>query len=310
MNNCHLLHSRLSEKSITRKIFYSQWILLLLLLQPASAHQANKVLRLENDQPLENEIAGNAIHTYQIHLISNQRVSIIVEQLNGDLTVELVTPEGKVINSSSHGERFVKTLATTAPTTGDYRLDIRLKIPQPTPVEYTLVAQVLNGSLPDTANQGEVLYTEGFALWVKGTPDAIRESLRKFEQALSLYEAGGERKEQANMLSMIGNVHTVLGDTRRALDYHQNALQIRQELNDNLGQILSTNNISGVYSTLGDLQKALEYQSQSLALSQRAGDSRAQAITLNNLALIFDKLGDPQKALLYLEQAHEFIKDS
>ncbi len=310
MNKCRLFHSHISEKSIIQKIVFCLFTFPLLLLQPAQAQKPNEVRVLEKDKYIEREIAGEAVHHYQIHLNPNQNASIIIEQLNGDLTVVLVTPEGNKINSNAHGETFVKTLAVTAQTGGDYRLQIRLTTPQSAPVEYSVVSQVIDNSLPNTANEGEKLYKEGFALWVKGTPDSISESLSKFSQALSLYEGVGDRKEQASMLSMIGNVHNVLGDTRRSLDYHKSALQIRRELQDGVGQMLSANNIAGIYSTLGDLQKAIEYQSQSLALSQQASDSRGQAINLNNLAQIFDKLGENEKALVYLEQAYELIKDS
>jgi CHAT domain-containing protein/Tfp pilus assembly protein PilF len=295
---------------ILKKTVFSLFFLSLCLLSSAFAQKPDTLRPLETNRFIAGEITGDAIHRYQIYLNAQQRLSLVIEQLGGDLSIEMIGPEGNKITSHSHGEVFVKTLALTAETSGDYRLEVRLNKPQPTSVKYTLMCQLFNDPMPVTADEGERLYKEGYALWLKGTADSFREALNKFTQALSLYELAANRQEQAGMLSMMGNIHNVLGDARRALDYHKSALQIRRELNDGLGQMMSANNIAGIYSTLGDLQKALEYQSQSLALSQRDGNDRGQAITLNNIALIFNTLGDRQRALIYLEQAHELIKNS
>ncbi len=59
---------------------------------------------------------------------------------------------------------------------------------------------------------------------------------------------------------------------------------------DNLYSTL-LNNIGGTYSALGDKQKALNYYNQALLLRRQAADKVGEAITLNGLGSVYDDLG-------------------
>ena len=94
-----------------------------------------------------------------------------------------------------------------------------------------------------------------------------------------------------------------VGEKEKALDYFNQSLIIRREIDDRRGEAVTLNNIGLVYSALGENQKALEKFIQSLAIRREIRDLKGEGVTLNNIGGAFKRLGDKQKALDYFEQA-------
>ncbi len=160
------------------------------------------------------------------------------------------------------------------------------------------VAQTSKKNL--TAQQA---YQQAKQLYEQGTAAARVQAMKKFEEALALYQTAGDRTSQAPILIYMGKTHSDFGEKQTAQDYYKQALSIYQHLKDKSGQATTLNNIGKIYSELGEKQKALDYYHQALPLRRQIKDKRGEAITLNNIGAIYAFLGEQQKALDYYHQS-------
>src|SRR5262245_3746573 len=62
-------------------------------------------------------------------------------------------------------------------------------------------------------------FSEAVDLQKQGTADSLNDSIEKFQTALSLYQAIGDRSGEAKTLNNIGFVYYLLGDGQEAFDY-------------------------------------------------------------------------------------------
>ena len=74
------------------------------------------------------------------------------------------------------------------------------------------------------------------------------------------------RAGESRSLNNIGLVYKSLGQYQEALDYCQQSLAIRQEIDDRAGGGVSLYNIGSIYGSLGQYQEALDYYQQSLTI--------------------------------------------
>jgi CHAT domain-containing protein/tetratricopeptide (TPR) repeat protein len=147
------------------------------------------------------------------------------------------------------------------------------------------------------------IFEEGSALHDEGTAESLRLALKKYEEALSLWRAIGDRRSEAMTLNNIGLVYNSLGDNRKAQDFYAQALPLRRATGDRNGEATTLNNIGLTYYSLGDGRKSLDFFTQALPLLRAVGDRRGEAITLNNIGLVYNSLGDNQKALDFYAQS-------
>jgi CHAT domain-containing protein/Tfp pilus assembly protein PilF len=130
-----------------------------------------------------------------------------------------------------------------------------------------------------------------------------RTALKYFEQALPLWRASGNQRDEAVTLNNIGLTYDSLGEKQEALKYYEQALPLRRALGDQRGEAVTLNNIGLVYQSLDEWQKALDYLQQALPLRRAVGDRSGEAVTLNNIGLIYYSVGELQKALDDFQQA-------
>ena len=132
------------------------------------------------------------------------------------------------------------------------------------------------------------------------------EAVGRFETSLTIYRELGSQADIANSLNNLGFVHgTDLADYEKSLEYHVEALRVREELEDANAIALSLNNIGIVYARLREHQRALQYFERSLEL-RRANDAvNRSAGTLSNMGDVYLELGNPAKAFDYHQQSLE-----
>jgi CHAT domain-containing protein/tetratricopeptide (TPR) repeat protein len=151
--------------------------------------------------------------------------------------------------------------------------------------------------------EAQRLFSEGQQLLAQGTITSQRAAVEKFEAAVPLWRAAGDKRHEAISLSYLGKIYDQLGDGAKALGYYQQTLSLVRAVNDRASEAAALNNIGLIYYTLGDRQKALSYYDEALATLRSLGDKRVEAITLANIALAFDSLGEKQKALDHYNRA-------
>src|SRR5919202_634643 len=154
-----------------------------------------------------------------------------------------------------------------------------------------------------TRAAAERAYQEALQLYRQGTAESLRQAIAKWEEALPLDRAGGDRKSEAVTLNSIGRVYDALGEKQKALEFYNQSLPLTRATGDKVGEAIILNNIGAVYDALGEKQKALEFYNQSLPLRRATGDKAGEATTLNNIAVVYNDLGEKQKALDYSNQS-------
>ncbi|WP_353929860.1 CHAT domain-containing tetratricopeptide repeat protein [Okeanomitos corallinicola TIOX110] len=147
------------------------------------------------------------------------------------------------------------------------------------------------------------LLQEGIQLYRQGTKKSLLQAINKWEQALPLYRAVGEKGGEATILNVLGGVYNSLGEKQKALENYNQALPLYRTLRDRGGEAMTLNNIGNVYSDLGEKQKALENYNQALPLYRAVADKRGEATILHNIGNVYSDLGENQKALENYNQA-------
>lgn len=137
-------------------------------------------------------------------------------------------------------------------------------------------------------------YSKCLNHWKK-TLSIRKERLEKIEVDTSLAkdttllkEAG---KEIASSYNNIGLIYEKQGDYDKAIEYHLQSKQIKQDMGDKQGMAASYNNIGILYKNRSKFDKALEYYLKSLKLYEEAGDKKGMATACNNAGIIHKTQG-------------------
>lgn len=128
-------------------------------------------------------------------------------------------------------------------------------------------------------------------------------ALQLGDQALEKYQAIGDQKKQAFMLSWIADIHYRWGEEEKARDISGQLLQLYQSLGDKTGEALTLRRISSSYHVQNDLQKELEYSLKTLAIWQSLKNEKQEAIERSTISSLYARFGERQKALDFAEKA-------
>lgn len=109
-------------------------------------------------------------------------------------------------------------------------------------------------------------------------------------------------------LATLGSCLEVLGETRRAIELHEQALAISREIGDKDGESVSLGNLANSYATLGEIHRPIELYEQVLEISRASGDRDMESAVLGNLASCYADLGDTRLAIQLTEQALEICR--
>ena len=123
------------------------------------------------------------------------------------------------------------------------------------------------------------------------------------QQALEIRQTLGEKQFEKNTLLNIGLIYKRLDDYPKALDYYQRALTISQAIEDRLGEAIALNNIGLLYDQLGDSTIGLKYLQTALSIYQKLGDLTGEGNTFDSLGTVYRSLGDYDQALQSYERA-------
>jgi tetratricopeptide (TPR) repeat protein len=145
-----------------------------------------------------------------------------------------------------------------------------------------------------------------------------QKALGSFQQALSIYqelavseasplakrhEVQEARRQERNILFMIGVTYGKLAQYDQVLKYSQQALAIDREFGDRCQEQETLFRISSVYGVLGQYEKAQENFEQLLAINRKLDVSCGNSYSLLlKTRDVYQRLGQPNQALNALEQ--------
>ena len=90
------------------------------------------------------------------------------------------------------------------------------------------------------------IFQEGVQLYRQQTAESLRQAIAKWEQALPLYRALGDKKQEAVTLSNIGVVYDDLGEKQKALDYYNQSLPLSRAVGNRTQEAVTLSNIGVV----------------------------------------------------------------
>jgi tetratricopeptide (TPR) repeat protein len=130
-----------------------------------------------------------------------------------------------------------------------------------------------------------------------------REKIAWLEQQRDAARRVGDRPAEECAHGNLGNAYASLGDVRRAIEFHKQALVFSHAIGDRRGEGTALGNLGLAYADLGDARRAIEFHEQALGIARKIGDRRAVGRNLCNLGLAFADLGDARRAIEFYEQA-------
>jgi tetratricopeptide (TPR) repeat protein len=129
------------------------------------------------------------------------------------------------------------------------------------------------------------------------------------QQSLDIAREIGDRQDEGNALGNIGNCYSSLGDYQKAIEHYQRSLDIAREIGDRRGEGISLGNIGACYSSLGDYQKAINHHQQYLDIAREIGYRQGEGNALGNIGICYDSLGDYQKAIDHHQQSLDIARE-
>jgi len=134
------------------------------------------------------------------------------------------------------------------------------------------------------------------------------QTLDYYTRALDIYEQIGEQIGIAGALANVGTVYDIQGDYPKALDYYIRNLEINEQIGNQIGTANTLSNIGAIYENQGDYSKALDYFIQGLEVNEQVGDQHVTAMLIGNIGAIYMHQGNFLKALDYQTQSLEINK--
>lgn len=256
-------------------------------------------------KPVAGELAGNDVHTYLLPIESTGFVEAIIEQLNADLSAELIGPDGSRIATFDgrwHGPEPVYFLAESA---GTWRLSIRPTRLAASRVKYRIrLSPIRKADAPDVSRIAALKGSSEAKRFVDQTGvQNLRQAKETYEKILPLWRELKDAYAEAQTLHGLAFVCGFLEGPAKAIELYNQALAIRQSIGDREGEGETLSNLAATFSQLGKKQQALEYYNRALPVRRAVGNPSGEAMTLGNLGAIYLYFGDPHKAIEHYHQA-------
>lgn len=89
--------------------------------------------------------------------------------------------------------------------------------------------------------EAQRLFDEGDKLYKQGTAESLQQAIRKWKEALVLYQHIGDKGWQAVSLLGIGRIYNLLGDKQQALKFFNQSLPLWIEVGDKATQAKTLN---------------------------------------------------------------------
>jgi tetratricopeptide (TPR) repeat protein len=137
-----------------------------------------------------------------------------------------------------------------------------------------------------------------------------RRAIDLHTQALTIDRDTGNREGGAADLNNLGTCHTLLGDHRQAVGLFTEALGIGRDIGDRNGESINLNNLGFCLIRVGDYRQAIDLLTQALAIARDTGDRPHEGAVLGNLGNCHYRLGDYRQAIGLFTEALGIARDT
>jgi tetratricopeptide (TPR) repeat protein len=136
-----------------------------------------------------------------------------------------------------------------------------------------------------------------------------RKAIEYCERALEIDRDIDDKRGESSHLGNMGLSFAALGEFEKAIEYYQNALNIAKNVNDLWVVASISGNLGLAYNTLGQVEKSIECYQQGLTVAVEIGDQMIVCGNLGNLGNAYSDLGQNEKAIEYYQQAITIAKE-
>jgi CHAT domain-containing protein len=275
-----------------------------ILCLPSQAGQ-QEVRTLAPREPVERELSSSETHSYRLALNAGQYLRVEVEQRGIDVAVKLFGSDGREIASSNLNLSRLESVSLIAETAGEYRFEVRAPDPKASAGRYVVRVAELRAAIEQDRNRvsAERAFEEAERLRVPENKESRQTAVKKYEEALALYRALGERRGEAFTLWSLGTLVNALGERRKSLAYLEQSLPLMRAQGEKQAESHLLLSIGTHLNSLEEKQRALEYFDQALALARAVGYRSQEAQVLFSISIVHTTLGDRLQSVAYQEQA-------
>jgi CHAT domain-containing protein/uncharacterized protein HemY len=259
---------------------------------------------LEAGRPVEREIAGEEVHTYEVSVSAGQYLYVVVDEARANVIARLFGPDGKALLEVDSIWRGKEHVTWVAETSGTHRLEVTPRTTEAPKERYAISLKDLRDA---TAKDRVRVLAEQTLL--EGQTISLRDeagesqlaAMQKFEQARDLFQQVGASDRVIVSLMRIGYILGTLTQYQKALDIYNQALSLSRNVGDRRQETLALFNTGAILSELGEQQRAIDVYLQVLPVEKALGFS--SQLTYINLGVANLPIGEYQKALEYFNQA-------
>jgi CHAT domain-containing protein/Tfp pilus assembly protein PilF len=272
--------------------------------------KAEAIPTLEVGKPIERELASGQSHTYQMSLVAEQYLNVVVEQRGIDVVVILSGPDGnKLVEvDSPNGTDGPEPVKWVAENAGRHRLEVRSLEKDAKSGKYEVKLVELRAATSRDRNLAEAdkLGNEAESLRQKNQYD---QAIPLAERALAIRKKalGAEHLDVAISLNNLALLYEDKGDYAQAEPLYRQALDIREKVlgTEHLDTAESFNNLAAFYDAKGVYAQAEPLYRRTLAICEKVlgAEHPHTATTLNNLAVLYYKQGNYAQAESLLRRA-------
>ncbi len=126
--------------------------------------------------------------------------------------------------------------------------------------------------------------------------------------ALENARHAGNRQGEAWVLNSLGVALGVTGESE-SIGCLEQALDIRREIGDRIGEAQAANNLADAYEALGRGEEAIGLLRRALDLNREVGNRYGEAVALGNLGAALLHLDRPEEAIGLLRQSRSAFGD-
>ncbi len=134
--------------------------------------------------------------------------------------------------------------------------------------------------------------------WFRSVEDALMRMRMKNPQYVGFHLG----------ILILGYAYFTEGETRKAIEFYEQALIIDRELGDRRGEGTDLDNLGSAYAALGETRKAIEFYEQRLVIAREIGDRQGEGYATFKMSLEFDKLGERVNTVKYADAALKILE--
>lgn len=262
-------------------------------------------------QAVEREIKGGEKQFFTVQIGMNQTARIEIEQKGIDVSLAAFKPDGeKFIESESPSGMLGKdSILVTAAADGLYKIEVSPADSRSPLGKYFIKLTEIRPTISKdfeinaAAKQITEIANETVALRQKGTREARRETLQKFQEIIRLSKIKQDKVWEVVALISSGLIYEQLGEFQTAVDFYLKGLTLSREIGNRQYEGSSLNNLAVSYNSFGEYETAIFYLNQALEIQRETGNRRGEAINLNNLGMSNYLLGNMPKAKEFFEKS-------